>query len=71
MLSKLIEALNIFLKYGDPDSPTHCEHDRLVICGIAPEDVSEEDIEKLFELGFVVACPFGPSVFQSYKYGSA
>lgn len=71
MLSKLIEALNIFLKYGDPDFPTHCEHDVMIICGIGPKDVSEEDIENLNDLGFVVACPFGEEVFQSYLYGSA
>lgn len=71
MLSKLIEALNIFLKYGDHESPTNCEHDRLIIMEIKPDDVSEEDIARLAELGFHVGCPFGESVFQSYQYGSA
>ena len=33
----LIQALNIFLKYGDKSYPTHCEHD---------------DIKLLEELGF-------------------
>ena len=66
MLSKLIEALNIFLKYGDVDFPTHCEHDVLTVC-VMPEDVSVEDTEKLNELGFDV----GDCCFQSYRYGSA
>ena len=30
-MEKLIEALQIFLKYGNPDYPTHCEHDELTI----------------------------------------
>ncbi len=71
MLSRLIEALTILLKYGDPDFPTHCEHDELMICGIKPEDVSKEDIAKLDELGFTVSSPWGEKVFMSYRYGSA
>jgi hypothetical protein len=66
MLSKLIEALNIFLKYGDIDFPTHCEHDVLMVC-VMPADVSEEDIAKLKELGFDT----GDCCFESYRYGSA
>jgi hypothetical protein len=30
-MSDLIKALQIFLKYGNPDSPTHCEHDELFV----------------------------------------
>ena len=30
-MSDLIEALTIFLKYGNPRNPTHCEHDVLTI----------------------------------------
>jgi hypothetical protein len=38
----------------------------LIIC-INPEVVSEDDIKKLEELGFVV----GDENFKSYRYGSA
>ncbi len=71
MLSELIEALQIFQKYGNPDSPWHCEHDVLQICGIEPKDVSDEDIKRLEELGFDVENPYGEECFQSYKFGSA
>lgn len=70
-MEKLIEALQIFLKYGNPDFPTHCEHDVMYIAGIDPEDVSEEDIAKLDELGFIISDESGENGFQSYKYGSA
>lgn len=33
-LSNLIEALKIFLKYGDYEYPIHCEHDILFILEI-------------------------------------
>jgi len=69
MLSKLIEALQIFLKYGDPECPTHCEHDELWICGILPENVSKEDRRKLEKLGFYV--DKDDECFKSLKYGSA
>jgi hypothetical protein len=66
-LTKLIEALNIFIKYGYPYSPTHCEHDTLYVM-IDPEDVSEEDKEKLEILGF---SPNDMNGFSSYYFGSA
>ena len=66
-MSKLIEALQIFLKYGDPVYPTHCEHDILYICGIDADAISEEDKAKLTELGF----HFGEDGIYSFKYGSA
>jgi hypothetical protein len=66
-LSTLIEALQILLKYGDPGWPTHCEHDILTICGIEPDDVSDEDKKTLDDLGFFV----GDDAFQSFKFGSA
>lgn len=72
-MQKLIEALQIFLKYGNPEYPTHCEHDVLIICGISPDDVSEEDKRKLDELGFHVdtSNEYGDDCFVSYLYGSA
>jgi len=62
----LIEALNIFLKYGNPTHPTHCEHDVLhVACD--PDLVSEDDINSLEILGFF---PDDVGGFSSYRYGS-
>lgn len=66
-LSGLVEALNIFLKYGDVDYPTYCEHDVLMVY-VNPSVVSEEDIKRLDELGFFVS---DEACFKSFKYGSA
>jgi hypothetical protein len=68
-MSDLIEALQIFLKYGNPPYPTHCEHDELTICGIEPSAVSEEDKHRLDELGFFV--DESEDCFMSFKFGSA
>lgn len=67
MLSKLIEALTIFNKYGDPGCPTHCEHDELFIM-IDPDDVSREDKDKLEDLWFTET---GDGTFRSGYFGSA
>jgi hypothetical protein len=69
-MSKLIEALQIFLKYGDISSPTHCEHDVLQV-GYDPNKVSEEDIKRLKQLGFFPSDVDGEPCFKSYRYGSA
>lgn len=66
MLSRLIKALQIFLKYGDVSYPTHCEHDVLTVC-VDPSNVSEEDKKKLDALGFFES----EDMFKSYRYGSA
>lgn len=66
-MSDLIEALNIFLKYGNPHNPTHCEHDEMFIAGISPDQVSKEDIARLDELGFFVS----REGFKSFRFGSA
>lgn len=68
-MEQLIEALTIFLKYGNPKFPTHCSHDLLAVM-INPAIVSDEDKDKLKELGFFVGSEF-PDVFQSFRYGSA
>lgn len=66
-MSKLIEALQIFLKYEDPAFPTHCEHDVLYV-QIDPQKVSTEDLLKLYSLGFF---PNDDNTgFSSHKYGS-
>lgn len=66
-MEQLIKALQIFLKYGNPDYPTHCEHDEMYICGIDPDDVSEEDKKELDKLGFII----DEEHFKSFKFGSA
>lgn len=52
-MTKLIRALQIFLKYKDKEWPTNCSHDVLAIMGIDIEDVSEEDVKELDSLGFI------------------
>lgn len=67
-MDDLIQALQIFRKYGNPQRPTHCEHDVMYI-PISPADVSEEDLATLANLGFF---PTGDGeTFQSFKFGSA
>jgi len=68
-MKELIEALQIFLKYGNPDYPTNCEHDIMYICGINSNDVSDDDKIKLEQLGFEIDNDFNQ--FYSDKYGSA
>lgn len=70
-MKDLIEALQILLKYGDPTSPTHCEHDVLSIAGINPDDVSEDDKLQLDSLGFFVSDEYGVDEFRSYRFASA
>jgi len=70
-MKDLIEALTILLKYGNPSHPTHCEHDEMLICGIDPKDVSDEDKERLDKLGFFVSKEYGDEQFKSFRYGSA
>tara|TARA_R110000851_G_scaffold240485_2_gene393199 strand:+ start:190 stop:426 length:237 start_codon:yes stop_codon:yes gene_type:complete len=77
-MKELIEALQILLKYGNPNYPTHCEHDELSIHGIKAEDISKDDVALLDKLGFTVwiegvendeHTPNESKIF-SYKYGS-
>lgn len=69
-MEDFIKALNIFLKYGNPKFPFHCEHDVLYIYVVEPSKVSEEDIESLEKLGFHVEEECDEDRFYSYKYGS-
>lgn len=66
-MKDLIEALTIFLKYGDPYDPTHCEHDVFYV-DIDQSLVSDEDKARLEELSF------HPSEenagFISFRFGS-
>jgi hypothetical protein len=69
-MDKLIKALQILLKYGNPAYPTHCEHDVLRVL-IDPKDVSETDLAELQALGFSPSDENGDRCFKSFRYGSA
>ena len=66
-MEDLIKALQIFLKYGNPAYPTHCEHDELYVM-VDPSIVSEEDTALLATLSFE---PDHLGTFASRKFGSA
>lgn len=68
-MKDLIEALQIFLKYKDERWPTHCSHDQLAIMGVTKEEVSEEDSNRLDELGFLYSD--SEECWISFRYGSA
>ena len=68
-MKDLIEALNIFLKYKDAFSPTHCEHDVMLVVGIEKDAVSEADVKRLDELGFFWSDEYDG--WASFRYGSA
>ncbi len=67
-MDQLIEALQIFRKYGNPSYPTHCEHDVMYVM-INYDAVSDGDKEKLEELGFMESSE--GEGFQSFRFGSA
>lgn len=67
-MNDLIEALKIFRKYGNPEWPTHCEHDVMMV-NIDYTIVSDKDKEKLNNLGFIEDGE--NNKFKSYKFGSA
>jgi hypothetical protein len=68
----LIEALTILNEYAKDDRwrGTHCEHDMLTVCGVDPDEVSDEHKEALERLGFFVGDEYGESAFHSYRWGS-
>ena len=74
-MNDLIEALEIFKKYvPDQDSykfknPFHCEHDILIVTAVKIDDVSEEDAERLDDLGFFKSEEYDS--FVSFKFGSS
>lgn len=68
-MKDLIAALTILSKYGNPQYPTHCEHDVLTV-NIDPDKVTEEDQSKIVELGFFISREDDPC-FKSYRFGSA
>jgi len=66
-MDDLIEALHIFRKYGNPEFPTHCEHDVMYL-NIDYHLVSNNDKKKLDELGFFK--DEDNDKFMSYQFGS-
>lgn len=68
-MKKLIESLQIFLKYKDLDYPTACEHDVMYVHGIEKDEVTSEDQALLAELGWQYDDSI--DVWYSFKYGSA
>lgn len=70
-MKDLIEALTILMKYGtDSYSPTHCEHDVLLVAGIGIKEgaVSEEDAKRLDALGFHWNTEY--DCWASFRFGS-
>ena len=65
-MKDLIEALNIFTKYGEPGF--QCEHDVLIICGIDYEVISAKDMKRLDILSFFFSDEFDN--FASFRFGS-
>jgi hypothetical protein len=68
-MEKLIEALQIFLKYKNEEWPTNCSHDVLAIMGVGENDVTDEDMKRLVKLDFIWNDEYDS--FISFKYGSA
>ena len=74
-MNDLIEALEIFKKYVPAQdsyefkNPFHCEHDILMVTAVKMDDVSEEDAQKLDDLGFFKSEEF--ECFASFKFGSS
>jgi hypothetical protein len=66
-MEDLIKALQIFLKYGNSENPTHCEHDVLHV-DIDPVLVSKADKKELDTLGFFVSSD--GEGFDSFRFGS-
>jgi len=66
---KLIKALVIMEQYN-ADFSTHCEHDIMSICGVEPDEVSDEDKILLDEYGFFIGDSCGEIGFESYQWGS-
>ena len=71
-MKDLIEALTILSKYLTDDEyfynrPTRCEHEELYV-SVDNSKISEEDMERLIDLGFIPDEDTGYMV--SYRYGS-
>jgi len=68
-MKELIEALSIFAKYADKYAPTHCEHDVLIVVGVAKDQVTKEEAARLDALGFFWSDEY--DAWSSFRFGSA
>ena len=70
-MDDLIKALTILRKYTKPNehSPTHCEHDILLVMDIEQEKVSAADTATLKDLGFFWSGEY--DCWGSFRFGSA
>ena len=66
-MDDLIKALQILRKYGNPQWPTHCEHDVMYV-NIRYSEVDDNEKEELMNLGFIK--DIDNDGFRSYKFGS-
>ena len=71
-MKELMEALTILSKYLTDDEyfynrPTRCEHEELYV-SVDNSKISEEDLARLIDLGFIPDEDTGYMV--SYRYGS-
>ena len=67
-MKNLVEAFQIFLKYGNPNYPLQCEHDVFYVYDYNIKDFSKEDIERLYELAF--EWDEEEECFVSFEHGS-
>lgn len=67
-MERLIEALQIFIKYGNEDRPFYCPDEEFQVHGYKIEDISEEDIKKLDSLSFY--WNEEEECFYSFEFGS-
>lgn len=68
-MDDLIEALAILRKYNNSRFPTACEHDIMYFVNIDYNDVSEDDVNRLDELG--IFWGEEEEVFMSFRFGNA
>jgi hypothetical protein len=68
-MEDLIKALQIFLKYSNDKTPTHCGRDYLYV-NVNPDVVSDEDKAELYKLGFLIDQEYGGEGFGSFRFGS-
>jgi hypothetical protein len=65
-MENLIAALQIFLRYTNVPKPFYIYDGYMVINGISPDEVTDEDKQTLEELGFFVN--EYENCFKSYIY---
>lgn len=68
-MKDLIEALTIFSKYTNANSPTNCVHDFLGIMDVEETEPTAEEQKRLDELGFFWSDEY--DCWGSFRFGSA